>query len=555
MSSRSRLSKKIISIKFTELLFILFAILTMFLIYFLLSLKYPFVADSAYYFSVIKQITNTAQLHGTAPYTLATPHTNFPIFYPQLFFIEVTAFNLLLGDISFKLITPLSGALFILSAYILAKHVRGKKIAILTIIALIGSYYIMEFSTRMEQEPTLFFLMVLFLYCFYMLIKSGNKNWVFVSAIILAGAIGLKQQWVFLLFFIVILLVIYWFLKERKIYNHISNSLMLLCIAGVIVSPVLIYQFDTTGTLFYPGGTPQSTTKTEETFAKIRGIQKYQLNPAWMEYAKNYSWVISRTQNVQSITKIIDTVNPLSGRKPDTPNRLFFSVFFSLALIRILKKKTPELITLLLLMSVLLAFYIILIPVWDYFIVTIVLSAIIFAFGISTFFEPFNREKIITPLILMILVVASAANAVDSYQYLQKKSIGANINMNEYEEIGTWIKHNVPENAVILTSRLHEISQFAERKTIWLNLVGGTELYEAFNSGNETRLFNTMVESNVSYVLITDWWTGNPMTWVGYMSSLGAQTVKESGQFEEVYRTKRVSLYRLNMSNAKKLQG
>lgn len=539
-------------IKFVELPFILFAILTVFLISFSLSLNFPFLSDSAFYFSVIKQITDMAQLHGTAPYTLATPHTNFPLFYPQLFFIEVTALNLLSGNISFNLFTPLSGALFILSVYILAKPVCGKKIAVLTVIALIGSYPLMSLSSiGVEQEATLFFLMIIGIYCFFRAINSGKKSWIFVSSIILAGAVGMKQQWVFLIFFIVILLVIYW-LKEKKIHNRLSNSIMMLCVAGVIVSPVLMYQFDTTGTLFYPGGTPQSITEIEEAFAKIRGIQKYQLNPAWMEYGENTSWVISRTQGAQSITKIIDFANPLSEPKPNTPNRLFYSVFFFFALIRFLKKKTPELIALLLLMLVLLAFYIILIPIKSYFTVTIALSAVIFAFGIATFFEPSKRgAKIIAPLILMIFVVASTANAVDSYQNLHKKSIEANINIKEYEEIGTWIKHNVPENALILTSRGVEISQFADRKTIWLNLVGGTEIYEAFNSGNETRLFNTMVESNISYVLIIDWWTGNPKTWVGYMSSLGAQTVKESDQFEEVYRTKRAALYRLNMSNAK----
>ena len=132
-----------------------------------------------------------------------------------------------------------------------------------------------------------------------------------------------------------------------------------------------------------------------------------------------------------------------------------------------------------------------------------------------------------------------------SYNNLQQKSLEARMRMEEYDEMGAWIRNNIPENGVILTSRTTEIGYRSDRKAIWLTPLDGTEIYEAFNSGNETQLIKTMIKYDISYVLITKWWTGNPEIWPGYMSLKGARVVITSNHFKEVYRTEQVWLYEL----------
>lgn len=545
---KSELSEKLERAKFIELIFIVSSISIVFTIYFSLSFNYPPIADGATVADIVKYTAQTNQIHGVHPYALATPKMNMPLFYPQLFFILGAVFNLFIGDISFDLIQSLSGALILLSLYILARYLCGKKVAILATIISISSYYLMELSTKMEQEPTLFFLMVLFIYCFFKLVKSGERSWIFINSIILAGAIGLKQQGSLLFFLIIITLALYPLLKEWKKYKNIMlNCLIMLSITVIIVSPVLFYQFSTTGTLLYPGGTPQPIIKMEEKLAKIIGVQKYQLNPNWLEYGRDTSWGSSRIKEA-SLQGIIDNTNPFGGHDIETIQRLFFIIFFFLATIYILKSKHFEFLVILLFIVLLLTLYAFLIPIWDYFIIVNILASITLAFSISMFLDyvQLHNKKII-PVIVMMIIFISIIPVIGDYQYLQQKSVEANKNMAEYDKMGLWIKKNTPEDAIILTSRTTEVSYRSERKTIWFNLIDGTEIYDAFNSGNETRLINALNDYGVDYVLITEWWTGNPKEWINFMSSKGTRIVKESDNFKQVYQTDRVSLYKLKL--------
>lgn len=550
MSLKSRVVKKIKYVRFKgKSLFITFTILTIFSIYLSLSLSYPPVADGATFADIVRQISQTNQIHSTQPYVLATPEMNMPLFYPQLFFVLVAILNLSIGQISLNLIHPLSNVLLILSLYIFVRYLSNKKVAILASIISIGSYYLMSLSTKMEQEPTLFFLMISFIYCFCRLVNSRNKNWIFVSSIILAGAIGIKQQAVFLLIFIIVVLILHLIIKDWKSYKHvILNSLIMLCLAGVIVSPVLFYQFSTTGTIFYPGGTPQPIIQIEKKLAEDFGVQQYPLNPKWLEYTMGTRWGLSRIESTSPIG-IIDNLNSFNTLKTKSAHRLFFIVFLILGMIRILKKIQLETVATLLLILIMIAMYAFLIPIWDYFIITNVLASFILALGISTVLDSskLTNTKIV-PLILMCLVVVIVTSAGESYHTLQHESVQINRNMEEFEKMGAWIKNNVPANEIIITSRITEVSYRSDRKTIWLNLIDGTDIYEDFNSGNESRLINTMVKYDISYVLISNWWTGDPKVWFNFMSSKGAQMIKESDYFEEAYHTERVSLYKLKVT-------
>ena len=95
MSLKNSFAKKLKSQKkFVELFFVILIVLTIFILYFSLNLSYLEYSDGANFADIIRQIYQTNQIHITHLHSLATPQMNLPMFYPQLFFIEVACLNL-----------------------------------------------------------------------------------------------------------------------------------------------------------------------------------------------------------------------------------------------------------------------------------------------------------------------------------------------------------------------------------------------------------------------------------------------------------------------------
>jgi len=537
---------------FVEQVFIALLAVAALAIYSSLSFNTPMYSDGLLYADIIKHISQTGNLVGTHPHQAVTFDKNLPIFYPQLFFVEVAILNLILikGELAFDLVQSIPGMLFILSAYLLARHIGGSKVAFLSSIILLGNFYLMQFAgSRFKADLTLYFLMVLFLYSFYRSLENKKTRWTLLSIVLMAGSLGTKQQSYFLIILMIAVLVVALSVQNWETYRAtLLNGLTVLFGGLALGFPVLFYQFYTTGTFLYPSNAPYFLVQIEQDIAQVLGVTRYELNPAYLKYIKYSGYGLTRIQLSESPREIL---NFLSGSYPDPQLQhvftSFFPVFFCFGLARVLKERSNRILFVLSNLLVLTFIYVFLFQSREHIFILGVFSSIILSYGVLTTCTSFvaSHKRKLVYLVFLVLVIGTLLSTWSSYNYFYGVATDQKLKMGELQRAGLWIENNTPPDAIILTSRDGEVSYYSNRRTIWLNMIGGTEVYEAFNYGDEDELIQAMVKHHISYILVPKYWVGDPISWVGFMSEQMVETIENSANFKEIYNTEYVSLYML----------
>ena len=507
----------------------------------------PFWSDSSTNANIMTQIAQSGEISSTEPYKLATPDSPFPILYPQLYFVLVATLHQFIGPFAIKLVPSLSVAFLIVAIYILGKHICGHRVGLIASLVAIPAVIGVR---GIEAEMSLFLLVVLSLLGFHLALRTGRKRWLLLAGIFAAGAVGMKQEGWFAILFIVLATIIY-AATERNIWRkRLRDGLIAIAIAVVLFLPVLSYQFSTTGYIFYIGALPGPAAQAEEEVASWLGAERYELNSAYMEYHRD-SGAISQRRAEASPEGTIRLLNSFDN---SSVGRDFLEGFFVLFLVfgavYVFRDRNKTIMAVALSLALVAVIYMTLIHARTYFSVMPLLAGVVFAYGLVRVGEGalstrYRLRTVIQAVLGLIIISGVSIGAVTTYQDSLDRSVNSTPRQEEYREMGEWIDKELPQDAVILTPRQNELAQYAHRQVIWINPVGGTELYEALNFGSDSQLADIMDREGVSYIFVDQQWVGNPQRWVAYVAWGAVEGLEASDSFERIFGTERTDLYQL----------
>lgn len=514
-----------------------------------LLINTPLWADNARDVILINQILETGEVGQTHPYLLDSATSHMPILNPQLYYVEGAALTSIIGPNAIYILPALSSAFLILAIYLLTRFLIGNKGGIIATIASIPVYI---FLIGVEADLSVAFLSILSILAFFKAIKQKNAKWLILTSIFVCGAIGMKQEGFFIFIFIAIAVIVYAISQWRtQILRNIKYGVVAIALAIILCFPVLWHNFTSSGSIVDPWFLPEPLNTLEEKTALALGIERYEEDQAARDYYINSGWNSSR-ESTATPSGIINYMNPFTQPKNEEALEIFYLVFFCLAIIFSLKTKNINLIILALMIFVLAVIHCIYQPLRNYFILLPIFSCIFLAYGIvmatskSKLLWRSNIRIIITTLVILIFVVGSFFASISYYQNMFEISSSSQTRQTEYQILGDWIEAVLPKDAIILTSRTHDIAQYGHRNTIWLNGRGNVDLFEAFQYGAEDELITIMKSKGINYIFIDETWIGNPDVWPNYMSSAGVGMLKESIYFSELFETDNLSIYGLN---------
>jgi len=170
------------------------------------------------------------------------------LFYPKLFFIATTLFDLLFHPYGVVMFLAFAYCLFTLALLLLAKKIIGSSWYLLTIPLLLSQYMYWARFGYYKAEALLFAFELLFFVALFVYLKNQRWQWIVLSAVFFSASIGIKQFGIILVPTTVIFLAyLIWRLR-----SHLGHVMIFITVCFVLLIPVLGYQFTTTGTFFYP---------------------------------------------------------------------------------------------------------------------------------------------------------------------------------------------------------------------------------------------------------------------------------------------------------------
>lgn len=512
-----------------------------------LHLNTPFWSDNSRDANIITQIAQSGEISSTLPYQLATPDSSFPILYPQLYFVLVATVHQFIGPFSLNLVPSIAVAFLIVAIYILGKHLCGRRVGLIASLvavpAIIG-------NKGIEAEMSLLLLVVLSLFAFHQALQTGRRRWLLVTGIFAAGAVGMKQAGWFAIVFIVLAAIIYAASQRNLWRKYLRDGLITIVLAAVLFFPVLSYQFSTTGHIFFVRPLPGPMAQVEEGVVSWLGIEGYESNLAFRQYHSSSGLVSSRIAGASPG----GTIRFLNGFSNKSVGKDFlggfFILFLSFGAVFIFRDRNRSVMALALSLALVATAYMSFIQLPSYFTVLPLLAGVIFSYGLVRVgegsFLTRSRLRMAIQAVLVIIIISGVLIAsVLTYADSLHSSVRSMPKQTEYQEMGEWIDEELPEDAIILGHRQHELAQYAHRKIIWLNPVGGTELYEALRFGTDSQLADIMDREGVSYIFIDKTWVGNPNKWIAYVSPKAVERLERSHHFEQIFGTKRTKVYQL----------
>jgi 4-amino-4-deoxy-L-arabinose transferase-like glycosyltransferase len=507
----------------------------------------PFWSDSSSNANFITQIAQSGEISSTEPYKLATPDSPFPLVYPQLYFVLVATLHQFIGPFALKLVPSISVAFLIVAIYILGKHLCGHRVGFVASLVVVPGVI---FTRSIEAEMSLLLLVVLSLLGFHLALQTGRKRWLLLTGIFAAGAVGMKQEGWFAILLIVLATIIYAATETKVWRRRLRDGLIAIAVAVVLFFPVIFYQFSTTGYIVYIGTLPAPVAQVEEEVASWLGAERYEPNAAYTEYHSN-SRAISQRKTRASPLGTVRFLNSFDNR---SAGREFLEGFFVLFLVfgavYVFRDRNKTVMALALSLAVVAVLYMTLIYARSYFLVMPLLAGVVFSYGLVRVGEGalLTRDgprRVIQAALGLVVISGVSIGAVTAYQGSLDRSVDSMPKQREYREMGEWIDKELPQDAIILTPRQNELAQYAHRRVIWLNPVGGTELYDALNFGSDTQLASVMARDGVSYIFIDERWVGNPKWWISYVSRGAVEGLEASDSFERIFGTEMTDLYHL----------
>jgi hypothetical protein len=142
--------------------------------------------------------------------------------------------------------------------------------------------------------------------------------------------------------------------------------------------------------------------------------------------------------------------------------------------------------------------------------------------------------------IVLISVVSSQSMFADA-NTIPNYSWGSYVpNRIAKEEIaGQWLLKNTSENAIIITPRTHVFSYYSHRRALWLNQLGGEDIYIAFINNDVEEINKIAGKYQESYIIIPEYWVVDAEAdgkWVSYLERGTVDLIDRSTNlFEKVY--------------------
>lgn len=525
-------------------LLILFAY---FCAYIFVSVNIPVDADGALHASTVEVMAQTGTLLDYHPFTLTEGSNHLPIFYPKLFYTLMTIIATLIGKMTYFIIVPSFGILTGLFIYLLAASISKKKyVGIIASIVCLSSYGVATNSVDMfRMETMVILLLVASTYCLYRFSTTGNISF-FICSIIFTGASLATKQLTYMVLplfaFAIFALLEGTLLKKFKYVCTFYLAIFL------IASPLLIKEFLSTGTLFYPG--VPFVGKIEKQIADIFHIKLYSTGEGWSKYAVGSDRIIKLKDYFSSPESHLVFLNPFSYIESDITSS-FFLLLVGLGSILLILRRFYFLLIFLASQQLILFVQ----PLERYFILNQVLSTLIIGCSAGLVeakkFKISHQTRITIVAFLIVSSILSIGNILyRSYQipdYSWQKYVPGRLKSNV--DAGVWLHDNSPKDSVIITPRTHVTSYYSYRDTLWINQLGGEQIYEAFLQNDVEKIHRIGKTYKNSYILIPDFWVVEAEAEGKWISFVERKTVDLIGQkkdyFEKVYDNKQILIYKI----------
>ncbi len=525
------------------LLFLILAIYTF--LYLKVASTIPIDGDGALHASTIQEIVNTGTLVDFHPLTIAEGNSLLPVFYPKLFYTLMSVISVFDMHLALSLVVPFFGILIGLFVYLISKEIFKSPIAhFVSLLFTLSSYGLISNSLDMFRMETM--VVLLGLSSFYSLLKyckTKHMGWLVVSTVLFSTCIGTKQQ--SYLYLPLMFLVIFFKLKEKflvKIFTFITFCFF----SFLIAAPILIDEFRSTGTFFYPG--VPYVASIEKVIAKPFNIKLYETGEGWKRYAVGSDRIVELKKYYGKLSSHIAFLSPV-GSIGNYVIENFFTLGVVLGALAILPGELYLLVYVLSQQAVLFIQ-----PLERYFLLNQIIGAMLIGGGVDVLNKTVGKNyKLFNYLIIMLTVLISinstygflrSSSEVPNYEY----GMYAPGRLNAYIEAGEWLDKNTSNDSVLITPRTLVFSYYSKRRALWLNQLGGKDIYEAFLNNDVEKIHLLSSSYKNSYIVIPTIWILNGEAdgkWIPYIE---AKTVSEinrrSDYFAKVYTNNYVTVFK-----------
>ncbi|OGC50403.1 hypothetical protein A2716_04320 [candidate division WWE3 bacterium RIFCSPHIGHO2_01_FULL_40_23] len=510
-----------------------------------ISAQIPVDGDGGFHAGVVEYIAKNGTLTDVHPYVLVDRYEHLPLFYPKLFYVEMASLFTLLGDTTLKAVVPTIGIFIAIFIFLVSRRIStSKAVPIITSLVALSSFGLITNSVDMFRMETMVILLGLAsIYCFYMFTQVRSLNWFVCSVIFLAACISTKQQ-------AYIILPIFPIIAINKLHTAFKTKLfytiILFFFSFLLAAPILTNQFLGTGTLFYPG--VPFINSIERLTTSALDIIGHETGEGW----KRYAFESDRGQNLK--IKFSNPANHLSFLNPfSTLTTKPFSAGINILLILgcfiLIMKGNLFIVIFLVIQQLLLHKF----PIERYYILSQILASMIIGVSFEFFFR-FQKLKFINALILsfiLIGVISSTVYTLSSSSSIPDYSYGRHYpnRLKATIESGRWLEKNSPKNATVITPRAYLDSYYAKRDSLWLNQLGGEEIYEAFLNNDVNKIYTISKSYPSSYILLPEFWIVNGSAdgmWIPFIERETVNKIKERNDyFEPVYDDGLVSIFKV----------
>ncbi|MBI5127387.1 glycosyltransferase family 39 protein [Candidatus Roizmanbacteria bacterium] len=531
------------SLKNTVLLILIFIFSAAYLF---VSLKIPVDGDGALHAGTIEVIKEKGRLISFHPLTLTEGSSKLPIFYPKLFYTTMTAISLLIGTTTYNAVVPIFGVLIGLFVFLIARFLfKNFYSSILSSLIAFSSYGLITNSVDMFRMETMVILLVLAsIYCLLRYTETKSKIWFSLSIIFFAACLGTKQQ--AYIYAPIFPLLIFNRLESSFIKKLIMTVLFFL-FCFILVAPIVLEEFLSTGTFFYPG--VPLIGRIEKIIADLFNVNLYSVGAGWVKYGVGSERIANLKEQFSQPYNHLLFLNPFYTETKDSLLASSFYIPLFLFGCLLLLKKYYSLVIFIIFQQVLLFIQ----PLERYFLLNQIFAALIIG-GCLVFFEKkTHRNYLIKILFIMVIVVFSVISSVSVLSeslkipdYSQDKYVPGRIKAEE--DAGQWLANNTELDSVIVTPRTHVFSYYSRRQALWINQLGGEEIYEAFLDNDVDSIHKISRQYSHSYLVIPQYWIIDGQAEGKWISYLEKQTVSSIGErkeyFQKVYSNKLVDVYK-----------
>lgn len=526
------------------LLLIILTIYTFFYLY--ISSQIPIDGDGALHAATVKVMAEKGSLIDFHPYTITDGEELLPIFYPKLFYTLSTILTVFDFKIATTFMVPFFGVLIGLFTYLLCRQIFTDRVSpfVGLIIALSSAGLILNSVSMFRMETTVVLLALAAFYSLLRYMGTKNSSWLIVSIITFAAALSTKQQ--AYLYIPFIFLAIYLRLKSNLLEK---TAIFMAYMAGsfLLASPMLINQFQKTGTFFYPG--VPLVGKIESQIAKVFNIRLYETGEGWIKYGVGSDRITSLKSEYSRISSHITFLNPLDGAGPSSLQN-FLNVILAIGTITLAASGGIFLIIFLILQQVVLYIQ----PLERYFLMNQILAVIIITSGYKHIIKFIGKHKT-TSLALTGFIIFVFSTY--SFSFMKRNLAIPNYEWGQYApekipaavESSDWIRENTGKDTVLITPRTHIFSYYSERKSLWINQIGGTDIYEAFLHNDIEKIHEIAKRYQDSYIVIPVLWVVEEEAdgkWIPFIEQKTVSMIDADKKlFEKVFKNSYVTIYKV----------